>query len=1033
MKRKSNFFIMVFVVCLVSFSSAHFVNADDGSVFENFFKNLLSGIFPMSEPQLAPLAVGDCASGLPLGQCDIDGVCDVGFTSADEDPLNSCPSGVCCRPLGVCGDGLVDATSGETCDGTNLNGQTCISQGFDVGTLTCSSCSLNTSGCMYEFVMKGDNYLNDTYAAYDGAGGDQLHYGEAILQVQSLQSLVQPGLYVPSSTVVIKWYFPSLPGAIVKEAIMNLTLVTASGDNIYYTSVHALGGNPVINEVSGYNASSVAKWALVPTGTTLGDVPMGLANIGPAVDYVFVDSNLFTIKQYNITKLVQDWNNGVYSNRGLLIRGHDSDSPVLRQFASKELESINPSTPGPTLRLRYIQCADGDGDGYNVTGGECGVVDCDDTNISIWNLYDLYLDRDNDLYGQTSSGIVDYLCGNDTLPSDLYLNSINRSLVSGDCNDANSLINPNESEVCDNVDQDCDLTPDDGLVCECYTSLDCDDVNTCTTNNCDQVVGIGSSCSYDPVLDSTPCDDGLFCTTTDQCNLGICGGTSINIDDGISCTIDSCDDDLNVIINTPTDSLCDNNLACDGVETCDALSDCQAGIPLVVDDGLYCTSDSCDEINGVLHIPLDCSANNIPGITTCSNIPDGIDSTRDFRLEFISSCSEITDSCSTGSSTITHTCNVSCGAECDANTPCAPTDCDIQDRCVGNDYYNYIDVNNFCLADCSCGLNLCGSPIITTNSPLCIVSPTCSDGIQNGDETGVDCGGSCPNSCDILCIDNLDPLTCNADLACEWCYDCENNNGPASLLSGTASCVDAGGCGSYVCDAGVICAVQAQCDAGDITTLLSCVDSATQLNETLNCNATCVDEVVNSQTSSCGVGEICREGFGCVSDGLDYINYPVNNAGWKPFAIPLVNLTNNDSSVLNADVLLTYDSNLGWLMNYKTIKQIDELEPAKGYLAYYSSPTTINLIGNLDNTYRYSIDPTSWNLIGVMDSGYTITSVYGDPTFTAYGWDVNSNLVDFTANPLQIGVAYWVYPGTPLYAPPSFNLLDAILRLFGFG
>ncbi len=27
-------------------------------------------------------------------------------------------------------------------------------------------------------------------------------------------------------------------------------------------------------------------------------------------------------------------------------------------------------------------------------------------------------------------------------------------------------------------------------------------------------------------------------------------------------------------------------------------------------------------------------------------------------------------------------------------------------------------------------------------------TPTCSDGIQNGDETGVDCGGSCPNICD---------------------------------------------------------------------------------------------------------------------------------------------------------------------------------------------------------------------------------------------------------------------------------------------
>ena len=31
--------------------------------------------------------------------------------------------------------------------------------------------------------------------------------------------------------------------------------------------------------------------------------------------------------------------------------------------------------------------------------------------------------------------------------------------------------------------------------------------------------------------------------------------------------------------------------------------------------------------------------------------------------------------------------------------------------------------------------------------PACQTEPTCDDGIMNGDETGIDCGGSCPNSC----------------------------------------------------------------------------------------------------------------------------------------------------------------------------------------------------------------------------------------------------------------------------------------------
>lgn len=45
-----------------------------------------------------------------------------------------------------CGNGTVD--SGEQCDGSNLNGQSCTSQGYSTGTLSCSSCAFNTSACV---------------------------------------------------------------------------------------------------------------------------------------------------------------------------------------------------------------------------------------------------------------------------------------------------------------------------------------------------------------------------------------------------------------------------------------------------------------------------------------------------------------------------------------------------------------------------------------------------------------------------------------------------------------------------------------------------------------------------------------------------------------------------------------------------------------------------------------------------------------------------------------------------------------------
>ena len=54
-----------------------------------------------------------------------------------------------CQPLPSCGDGMLNG--GEQCDGGALGGQTCITQGFDLGQLACSaSCTLDTTGCSFD-------------------------------------------------------------------------------------------------------------------------------------------------------------------------------------------------------------------------------------------------------------------------------------------------------------------------------------------------------------------------------------------------------------------------------------------------------------------------------------------------------------------------------------------------------------------------------------------------------------------------------------------------------------------------------------------------------------------------------------------------------------------------------------------------------------------------------------------------------------------------------------------------------------------
>ena len=67
------------------------------------------------------------------------------------------------RQPASCGDGNVDA--GEDCDGSDLNGATCTSLGFDEGTLACdTSCGFETTSCC------------NTHASYACSDGDLYYY-----------------------------------------------------------------------------------------------------------------------------------------------------------------------------------------------------------------------------------------------------------------------------------------------------------------------------------------------------------------------------------------------------------------------------------------------------------------------------------------------------------------------------------------------------------------------------------------------------------------------------------------------------------------------------------------------------------------------------------------------------------------------------------------------------------------------------------------------------------------------------------------
>jgi WD40 repeat protein len=66
--------------------------------------------------------------------------------------------------------------------------------------------------------------------------------------------------------------------------------------------------------------------------------------------------------------------------------------------------------------------------------------------------------------------------------------------------------------------------------------------------------------------------------------------------DGISCTIGICNTATNLCVHMPDDALCDDGLFCNGIETCHPTLGCRPGSPVDCDDGLACTIGTCDVV-----------------------------------------------------------------------------------------------------------------------------------------------------------------------------------------------------------------------------------------------------------------------------------------------------------------------------------------------------------------------------------------------------------------------------------------------------
>jgi hypothetical protein len=176
---------------------------------------------------------------------------------------------------------------------------------------------------------------------------------------------------------------------------------------------------------------------------------------------------------------------------------------------------------------------------------------------------------------------------------------------------------------------------DNGLFCD--GAERCDAVEGCVAGGA-PVVDDGVDCTEDACdeeadevvhrpLDAR-CDDGQLCSGEERCDvvLGCLDGDALELDDGVLCTVDRCDDATGEVSHVPLDGRCDDGLFCNGVETCDVNGGCRPGVPPVVDDGVSCTLDVCDEEGDVVvHIPMPDRCNNglfCDGVETCDVVRD---------------------------------------------------------------------------------------------------------------------------------------------------------------------------------------------------------------------------------------------------------------------------------------------------------------------------------------------------------------------------------------------------------------------------
>jgi RHS repeat-associated protein len=343
-----------------------------------------------------------------------------------------------------------------------------------------------------------------------------------------------------------------------------------------------------------------------------------------------------------------------------------------------------------------------------------------------------------------------------------------------------------------------------------------DDDNPCTLEacncplaNCDPQTAI----THTPVAPGTSCSDGNVCNGSEICNgAGTCvAGTLLVIDDGNPCTTDTCDPLAGVShVPAPVGTGCGDGNACNGDEVCDAAGICQPGAPPPLDDGNPCTVDTCAPATGVHHTPVAAG-------TAC---PDGNLCNGDETCDDSGTCRPGTPpTLDDGNPCTVDACDPATGVHhmpAASGTPCPDGNaCNGDEKCDAAGHCQpgttpVLDDGNPCTADS------CDPATGVHHVPLGPGTP-CPDGnVCNGAETCNGAGICAPGTPRVVddgnpcTIDSCDPATGVTHVAAAAGTPCPNGdlcdgdelcNGAGISVAGTPPAVDDGNpCTADTCD-----------------------------------------------------------------------------------------------------------------------------------------------------------------------------------------------------------------------------------------